>query len=828
MRGVPAPLESGPRPNLKGLYLVVPDQALAPELIKRLEQSGATVALLPPALLNDLAQLRQAVEQWRERCGPIAGMVLLSVLNAQPPDSLTTWRQQTQTHIKGVFQLLQLCAIDYSRGDQDEPFRIVATSQMGGCFGRDHNLTLQGLAGGGYTGLLKCLTTEATQVQAKAIDLDPALSAVQGADIVLAELLSPGRLEVGYPGGKRTVFATVEAPLPKTQLDSLVINEDWVVLVTGGARGITAEVLTELAPYGLRLVLVGKSPLPGSEPVDTEGIDEEALLKKALILHMQAQHSQPGQQPPRLLPAEINHQIQELRRNRAVRHNLERLRQLGAEVEYHAVDGRDGATLGQLVDDLYRQYGRIDAVIHGAGIIEDKLIADKSLASFERVFDTKVDSAFTLSLHLRPDSLQLMVLFSSVAGRYGNRGQADYAAANEVMTRLAWDLDRRWPKTRVLSLCWGPWDTTGMASEAVKQQFRARGIEPIPLASGRRFFLEELLYGSKGDTEVVAGGGPWEAYEQSLAREPLSQSQIALSSGHSTSAFWLLPGPPQSLPNGAVVVEATLSLLTAPYLYDHRLEGRPVLPATAALEWLAELVQAGWPDWVVSEVRNLRVLRGVVLSSETDTARLRLQALASTHADAAELLVTASIEDADRQLPMYRAQVVLRSQLVEPPPMVWDPIPPERPLSPGMAYRDYLFHGPRFQLVQSIEAIAEQGVDAWVTPSDGATWVSCGSQGSWLFDPGLLDTAPQLAIAWARLYRDTTPLPSCLTSVVRYAVSAPPGPLQLRLRLRQVEENSIVYDAVFCDHNQQVHLAMTQIESTCNPALNRLAGNSHG
>jgi hypothetical protein len=177
---------------------------------------------------------------------------------------------------------------------------------------------------------------------------------------------------------------------------------------------------------------------------------------------------------------------------------------------------------------------------------------------------------------------------------------------------------------------------------------------------------------------------------------------------------------------------------------------------------------------------------------------------------------------------MYRAQVVLRSQLVEPPPMVWDPIPPERPLSPGMAYRDYLFHGPRFQLVQSIEAIAEQGIDAWVTPSDGATWVSGGSQGSWLFDPGLLDTAPQLAIVWARLYRDTTPLPSCLTSVVRYAVAGPPGPLQLRLRLRQVEENSIVYDAVFCDLDQQVHLVMTQIESTCNPALNRLAGSSNG
>lgn len=846
MRGVPAPLKLVPAPTLKGLYLVVPDNAVAPHLVRRLEQMDATVALVPPALLGDPTQLRQTVEQWRQRWGPVAGLVFLSALDAQPPDSLTTWRQQTQIHIKGAFQLLQLTAADWSQADRAEPVRIVAASKLGGCFGRDRRLTDQGLAGGGYTGLLKCLTTEAAQVQAKAVDLDPDLPAAQCADIVLAELLAPGRVEVGYPQGQRTAFTTVEAPLPEPSEAPLQITADWVVLVTGGARGITAEVLTELAPYGLRLVLVGKSPLPGAEPADTEGIEDETQLRQALIARMQAQavlptppemghqvgailHRPVEQRPPRLLPAEINRQIQALRRDRAVRDNLKRLRQLGAEVEYHAVDGRDGAALGQLVDDLYRRYGRIDAVIHGAGIIEDKLIADKSLESFERVFDTKVDSLFTLSRHLRPESLKLAVLFSSVAGRYGNRGQADYAAANEVMTRLAWQLDRRWPQTRVVALCWGPWDTTGMASEAVKRQFRARGIEPIPLASGRRFFLQELLHGPKGDTEVVVGVGPWEDYERSQGQDQnhnLGQASALLSDP--APGFWLLPSQPQTQPNGTVVVEATLSLQTAPYLYDHRLEGKPVVPATAALEWMAELVQAGWPDWTVSEVSNLRVLRGVVLNSEADVAHLRLKAQASTHADASELRVTAVIEDRDRQLPLYRAQVILRPQLAEAPPLAWNPVPMERSLTPAAAYHDYLFHGPRFQLVQSIEGLSEQGIDAWIAPSEGATWVNGQGRGSWLYDPGLLDTAPQMAIVWARLYRDTTPLPSCLTSVVRYAVAGPPVPLRLQLRLRQVEEHRLVYDALFCDRDHRVHLALTQIESTCNPALNRLASNSNG
>ena len=82
---------------------------------------------------------------------------------------------------------------------------------------------------------------------------------------------------------------------------------------------------------------------------------------------------------------------------------------------------------------------------HGAGLIEDKLIQDKSVESFDRVFGTKTISAFVLSQRLRPESLRFAVFFTSVAGRFGNRGQADYAAANEVVNKLTSVLNHRWP-----------------------------------------------------------------------------------------------------------------------------------------------------------------------------------------------------------------------------------------------------------------------------------------------------------------------------------------------------------------------------------------------
>ncbi len=120
-----------------------------------------------------------------------------------------------------------------------------------------------------------------------------------------------------------------------------------------------------------------------------------------------------------------------------------------------SVDVRDAAAFGALVDALYARHGRLDGVIHGAGVIEDKLARDKTSESFARVFDTKVNGALAIAKHVRAD-VGFIVFFSSISATFGNRGQADYAAANDSLDRLAVTLKRRLP-ARVLSINWGPW-----------------------------------------------------------------------------------------------------------------------------------------------------------------------------------------------------------------------------------------------------------------------------------------------------------------------------------------------------------------------------------
>ncbi len=116
-----------------------------------------------------------------------------------------------------------------------------------------------------------------------------------------------------------------------------------------------------------------------------------------------------------------------------------------------------------------------------------------------------MQSASALSELLDPEELKFCAFFVSIASRYGNRGQSDYAAANEVVAKLAHELDRRWP-ARVFSVAWGPWANIGMVAD-LERHLEARGVALIDPAVGAERFLEELEFGWKGESEVLIAGG---------------------------------------------------------------------------------------------------------------------------------------------------------------------------------------------------------------------------------------------------------------------------------------------------------------------------------
>ena len=180
------------------------------------------------------------------------------------------------------------------------------------------------------------------------------------------------------------------------------------------------------------------------------------------------------------------------------------LKRTGSTVEYAQVDVRDADALKTTLARWRDQYGPPVGLIHGAGVIHDKLLCDKTPESFDKVIGTKLDGALTLAGLIEPDALKFAAFFSSVAGRFGNRGQADYAAANDVLNKLALWLDRRW-EGRVVSMIWGPWSGVGMVSD-LEGHLGRQGLGMITPGEGRARLGDELAFGLKGNVEVIVAG----------------------------------------------------------------------------------------------------------------------------------------------------------------------------------------------------------------------------------------------------------------------------------------------------------------------------------
>jgi NAD(P)-dependent dehydrogenase (short-subunit alcohol dehydrogenase family) len=503
-----------------GVYLVVPDRrGIAAELTALLESDGAKVRLAPPDVATDDVEIEAWLASARA-AGKIRGLICLA--GANPAErglgEAAEWREGMDTSIKSLFALLRL-----SEADLADDGIVTVASVMGGQFGRDilrRNGHADFFAGaGGGVGLIKCLAAEWPGCRCKAIDLDPDEEPARHAAHIHAEIAAPaGRREVGYPGGVRTIFRTELAQLPMQGAALARPGPDWVVLAVGGARGITAETCRPFASAGAACVVVGRSAAPEPESKAMAGVGDAAALRKLFLAEAAATATLPT-------PAKIEARIAAVLRNREILANFADFASLGGRLDYRVCDVRNEAEVVALLESVYARYGRIDAVLFGAGLIEDRLIVDKTRESLSRVFDTKVDGAFFFARHIRPQTLKFLALFSSVAGRYGNRGQTDYGAANEVLNRFAWQL-QSWlgESVKVTAVNWGAWARTtngpGMLTPETARQFRERGLRLIEPHEGCGFLWNELLYAPREDVEVVAGEHAWDELEAEAAHAP--------------------------------------------------------------------------------------------------------------------------------------------------------------------------------------------------------------------------------------------------------------------------------------------------------------------
>ncbi len=466
IESVPPPSSSTNKVIGKRFAIVADGLGVAAKLAERLRESGAHARILAD----------------EDAIADGEGLVYLETISTKAPGA-----------VRGLFVRAQEAT--KARGEW-----VLAATGLGGRFGHHAHARIASPDAAGVSGLLKSLAKERQDLRIRAVDLDAREEPARLARHVFDEIVADDTyVEVGYYGGERHTLVVAARPSSLPPPSPLEIDESSVVLFTGGARGITAQIAIAMARrFRCTLELVGRSPLTDDDEDDELRAAPDAVsLRKTLIARIN------GAGPAS--PAAIDAHCKQILAAREIRETIDAIRAGGGRVDYHAADVRDDAAFGALIDRLREKHGRIDGVVHGAGLIEDKLLRDKTHESFDRVFSTKVAGARTLARKLA-DETRFFVFFSSVSGAFGNRGQTDYAAANDVLDKLAHHLHET-VRGRVLSINWGPWRGVGMVRPELEREYERRGIGLIHPSDGIERFFEELLAGSDPQVILTATNG---------------------------------------------------------------------------------------------------------------------------------------------------------------------------------------------------------------------------------------------------------------------------------------------------------------------------------
>lgn len=384
--------------------------------------------------------------------------------------------------------------------------RVFVTLQdTGGDFG------LGGRAGerawtAGLAGLAKTAAAEWPDASVKAIDVSTAGASPElVANLVVSELLHGGPdMEVALaPTRPRAVIRHRPAPYASRADETPRLRPASVIVVSGGARGVTAAALASMGKYRPRLALLGRTELT-PEPEETRLAATDADVRRALLARAKAA----GQTLP---PKALAREAKTILDCRAIRENVAKLEGAGAEVSYRVVDVRDAAAVKAVLDDIRQHWGPIRGIVHAAGVLADALLSAQTEEQFEQVFRTKVDGLRHLLAATRDDPIELMIFFSSVAGRFGNSGQAAYSMANEVLSAVAaGERGRRGPRCLVRSLAWGPW-AGGMVTPALGRLFEKAGVQLLSLEDGAAAFGREVQSADDRAQVILMNGDPPES-----------------------------------------------------------------------------------------------------------------------------------------------------------------------------------------------------------------------------------------------------------------------------------------------------------------------------
>ena len=322
-----------------------------------------------------------------------------------------------------------------------------------------------------------------------------------------------------------------------------------------------------------------------SPPISFEAA-REALLKEV------------RPQSSRIVPAELDRLAWERVWKMERAWNMNRLRTMAGSVVYHQCDLTRARDVRRLVEDLWREYGRFDLVIQGGGDLREKSVEDFSADEFTAGLKSKALGTACLLAALSAVPVGTFINLSSIAGRWGNMGQASYAAGHEIASILVSGSRGRRPG-RWINVFFGPWLNAGMTRQgAVMERLGEKDTDFITEKMGGEFLYKEYRMGP-GHNVAFYGNMPQDSKPDPIGLEVKPES----------------PAPfmdeVKVVSNGVAEGRKLLDPQRDRYVADHFIAARkPILPGVVGLEMIAQtaaaLVDA---DQVLTDIENVNFIR---------------------------------------------------------------------------------------------------------------------------------------------------------------------------------------------------------------------------
>jgi NAD(P)-dependent dehydrogenase (short-subunit alcohol dehydrogenase family) len=692
-------------------------------LVKRLGSLGVSALVIEPGC--PAADLDSRLTGWLAE-GPAQGLYWLAALDAEPALSeldLAGWHEALRRRVKNLYAVVR--RLDQAGQLGPQGTFLVAGTRMGGYHGYDNDGATAPL-GGAVTGFVKAYWRERPDAVVKAVDFPDTRKTAALADALIEETLrDPGAVEIGRADGRRWTVGLREVPFGDGN-GGMTLGRQTVFVVTGAAGAIVSAIVADLAKAsGGTFHLIDLAPEP--DPADPDLIQfaaDAGGLKKTIADRLAASGTRPT-------PVLIERELARCERLHSALIAIQAVRAAGGQAYYHAADLTDPGAVAGVMAGIRDRHGRVDVLLHAAGLDISRAVADKEPREYDLVFDVKSDGLFNLLHAAEGMPLGAVVTFSSVAGRFGNAGQTDYAAANDLLCKIMSSFRATRPDTRAIAVDWTAWGGLGMATRgSIPKVMAMAGIEMLAPEAGIPWIGLELAAGPFTG-EVVVGGQLGMLTAENDITGGLDPGAIDTSSA----------GPMIGAISGMGIysglsAQTTLDPAAQPFLHDHRIDGTPVLPGVMGIEAFAALAGLAVPGLRVADVEQVDFI--APLKFYRDEPRT-ITVTAVIRPDGADLVADCTLsasrmlagEQAPRVTTHFTGQVRLTSAAVE------DTVEQERAEAPGAheapavtagdIYHVF-FHGPAYQVVgeawhRGADAVARLAghMPAGNTPETGPT-----------------------------------------------------------------------------------------------------------